>query len=170
MLDLPSDPIVWSTILQTIVLSLTLIIFIMSFRSQERSTREAAYQRVLDDTTDAMKMVLTTPDLRRIQAEMARTITPTATAASLSPEDMAVRNYMFLLYGIFERAYLLYCKKWINTESWSQFDIWLQRMMDYPLFVDAHRSATGMYDKPFQDYIDGLLDKSHRKQESKSEK
>ncbi len=142
----------------------------MTFRSQERSAREAAYQKVLDDSTDAMKMPLTNPDLAQIQLEMSRGGFMGSSRPSLTGQELAIRNYLYVLYGIFERAYLLYCRKWIDKDSWSQFDLWLQRMMDYPLFVDVHRSSTGMYDKPFQDYIDGLLDKDHRKHESEGKK
>ena len=161
-----NDPVFWSTIIQTIVLTLTLLIFALSFRSQDKVAKESAYQKVLDDTTDAMKMLLTNPELGRIQTEMARVFSPASRLASLTQEELAVRAYLSLLYGIFERAYLLYCRKWIDKEAWSQFDTWLQRMMTHPMFVEVHRFSTGMYDKPFQDYIDGLLDKDHRKRES----
>ncbi len=148
------------------VLTLTFAIFILSFRGQERATREAAYQRVLDDTTDAMKMPLTNPDLAQIQLEMARSgFGGPSRQTDLTRQELAIRNYLYVIYGIFERAYLLYCRKWIDLEAWSQFDLWLQRMMEYPLFVDVHRSSTGMYDKPFQDYVDGILGKEHRKNE-----
>lgn len=167
MADL-SDPVLLSTIVQTLVLTLTLVIFIMSFRSQEKALRETAYQKVLDDTTDAMKMMLTNPDLNKIQIEMARAMSPGSRAAELKPEELAVRNFLWLLYGIFERAYLLYTRKWIDRDSWDQFDTWLRRMMVHPLFVEVHRTSTGMYDKPFQDYIDGILDRDHRRSSSES--
>jgi hypothetical protein len=61
-LDNITDPAVWGTITQTIVLTLTLVIFILSFRSQEKTSKENAYQKVLDDTTDAMRMLVTNPD------------------------------------------------------------------------------------------------------------
>jgi len=44
-----SELIVWSTIVQTIVLSLTLVIFALSFRSQNKTIQEQAYQKVMDD-------------------------------------------------------------------------------------------------------------------------
>ncbi len=38
------DPVVLSTIVQTAVLTLTLVIFILSFRSQNKANKEAAYK------------------------------------------------------------------------------------------------------------------------------
>ncbi len=48
LLDI-SDPVVWSTVVQTVVLTLTLVIFIFTFRSQNQAIKEQAYGKVLDD-------------------------------------------------------------------------------------------------------------------------
>src|SRR2546422_7135494 len=99
------DPVVLSTIVQTAVLTLTLVIFILSFRSQNKTNKEAAYQKVLDDYTYAIKMLVDKPELSKLQLEIARAAAPDSKAASRSPEDMSVRNCLLLLYGIFERSY-----------------------------------------------------------------
>src|SRR2546425_10273030 len=62
-----TDPVVLSTIAQTAVLTLTLVIFIMSFRTQNNANKEAAYQRVLDDYTDAFRMLVDKPELAKLQ-------------------------------------------------------------------------------------------------------
>ncbi len=156
MVDL-TDPVLWATIVQTAVITLTLLIFTLSFRSQERATKEGAYQKVLDDATDALKMLVSNPGLSKLQVDMARTVSPMSGTASLSTEEMTVRNYLMLLYGIFERVYLLYNRKWIDREAWSQWGTWLEAMMKHPLFVEVHQSSMGMYDKPFQEYVTSLL-------------
>jgi hypothetical protein len=61
-----TDPIVFSTIAQTAVLTLTLVIFIMSFRTQNKATKETAYQKILDDYTDAIRLVLEKPELSKL--------------------------------------------------------------------------------------------------------
>src|SRR5437879_13694067 len=61
-----TDPVVLSTIAQTAVLTLTLVIFIMSFRSQNNANKEAAYQRVLDDHTDAIRMLVDKPEFEQV--------------------------------------------------------------------------------------------------------
>lgn len=154
-----TDPVVLSTIAQTIVLTLTLLIFILSFRSQNKAIKEAAYQKALDDASDAVRMLVEKPELSRLQVEMARATAPDSKAASRSPEEMTIRNYMLLLYGLFERVHLLYRKKWIDKDTWSQWSAWLEAMAKHPMFEEAHRSSEGMFDKPFQDYVSNVLNR-----------
>ena len=99
-----TDPVALSAIVQTAVLTLTLVIFIMSFRSQDRAIKEAAYQKALDDYTDTIRMLVDRPELRNFQVEIAKIAAPTSGAASQSPEEMTVRNYVLLLYGLMERV------------------------------------------------------------------
>jgi hypothetical protein len=156
----PFDPTLWSTIVQTIVLTLTLIIFILSFRTQNKATRDAAYQKVLDDYSDSMKMLVERPELNSIQIELAR-ITRREELANRTPEQFLVRNYVMLLYGIFERIYMLYLKKWIDRETWIQWDKFLTTIAKHPLFEEVHHTSEGMFDKPFQDYVAQILKHKH---------
>lgn len=155
-----SDPVVWSTVAQTIVLTLTLVIFILSFRTQNKATREAAYQKALDDYTDSMKMLVEKPELSRLQLDLARASRPLGSEPrSQTPEDMVLRNYVLLLYGIFERIYMLYWRKWIDRETWSQWSAFLEVIARHPAFRDVHRTSEGMFDKPFQDYVSNILNR-----------
>src|SRR5437660_5700346 len=104
----------------------------MSFRSQNNANKEAAYQKVLDDYTDAFRMLVDKPELAKLQSEMARAALPGSNTASLSPEDMTVRNYLMLLYGLFERTHLLYRKKWIDQETWNQWSTFLEVVAKHP--------------------------------------
>ena len=151
-----SDPVVWSTIVQTIVLTLTLVIFTLSFRTQNKATRDAAYQKVLDDYSDSMRMLVERPELASLQIELAR-INQTGDLETRTPEQLIVRNFVMLLYGIFERIYMLYWKKWIDADTWRQWDRFLTIVAKHPLFEDVHRTTDGMFDKPFQDYVSMIL-------------
>jgi hypothetical protein len=91
-----SDPMVWSTIFQTIVITLTLIIFILTFRTQNKATRDAAYQKVLDDYSDSMKMLVERPELSSIQVELAK-IPRSGDLSDRTPEQMLARNFVLLL-------------------------------------------------------------------------
>ena len=155
-----TDPAVWSTLVQTVVLTLTLAIFILTFREQNKATRESAYQKVLDDYTDSMKMLVENPILGRLPLEMARIQKQTVDPQS-SQEDLVVRNYMLLVYGIFERTHLLYRKKWIDKDTWDQWALFLKSISAHPSFQNVHQTSEGMFDKPFQDYVTGIL--NHRK-------
>jgi len=155
-----SDPIVWSTIVQTIVLTLTLIIFILTFRTQNKATRDAAYQKVLDDYSDSMKMLVERPELNSIQVELAK-ITRTGDLTNRTPEQLLARNFVLLLYGIFERLYMLYLKKWIDHETWIQWEKFLSTIAKHPLFEEVHHTSEGMFDKPFQDFVSGIIKHKH---------
>ncbi len=155
-----SDPTGWSTLVQTVVLTLTLAIFILTFREQNKATRESAYQKVLDDYTDSMKMLVENPILGRLPLEMARIHKQNVDPQS-SQEDLVVRNYMLLVYGIFERTHLLYRKKWIDKDTWDQWALFLESILAHPSFQNVHRTSEGMFDKPFQDYVTNIL--NHRK-------
>ena len=159
MVDI-SDPIVWSTIVQTIVLTLTLIIFILTFRTQNKATRDAAYQKVLDDYSDSMKMLVERPELNSIQVELAK-ITRTGDLTNRTPEQLLARNFVLLLYGIFERLYMLYLKKWIDHETWIQWEKFLSTIAKHPLFEEVHHTSEGMFDKPFQDFVSGIIKHKH---------
>ncbi len=129
---------------QTIVLTLTLVIFTLSFRTQNMATGEAAYQKALDDYTDTMKMLVENPVLSKLPLEMARVNRPIgAEPQSQFPDSMVVRNYMLLLYGIFERIHLLYRKKWIDSDTWNQWGLFLEAVTRHPAFRDVHRTSEG---------------------------
>jgi hypothetical protein len=105
-----SDPVVWSTIVQTVVLTLTLFIFIFSFRSQNKAVKEQAYQKVMDDYGDAMRMLSERPELYAFQLELfnASRRTPGREQKSYTRDEMVIRNYVVMLYGFFERVFFLY--------------------------------------------------------------
>ena len=153
------DPILWSTLIQTIVLTLTLMIFIFSFRSQEKAIKEQAYQKVLDDYGDIIRMMSNTPELYSFQRELFDRIgQPRGGGRDFSREDMVIRNYVVLIYGFFERVYFLYRRKWIDDETWRQWSAFLQLMCNHPVFKEVHESSRQMWDKPFVDYVSKLLE------------
>ena len=160
-----TDPVVISTIAQTIVLTLTLIIFTMSFRSQNKAIQEDAYQKVLDDYNDAMRMLIERPELYNYQVELLRMnrLPRGGEQKPYSREDMVIRSYVIMLYGLFERLHFLYRKKWIDKDTWSQWSAFLEIMSGHPVFRDVHQSSQGMFDKPFQDYVHDI----YRKKESR---
>jgi hypothetical protein len=145
--------------LQTAVLTLTLVIFILSFRSQNRAYKESAYQQVLGDYTDSIRMLVEKPELSKFAAEIARIATPSSNAVSRSPEETVVRSYIMLLYGMFERIHLLYRRKWIDAETWRQWSAFLEAVVVHPTFREVHQSSEGMFDKPFQDYVSNILNR-----------
>ena len=156
-----SDPIVWSTLVQTAVLTLTLVVFILSFRSQDKAIKEQAYMKIMDDYGDAMRMLSDRPELYAFQLELFnRSSRPLGREQkSYSREEMVIRNYVVMMYGFFERIYALYRRKWIDEETWKQWAAFLEVVAAHPVFIDVHQSSREMWDRPFVDYVGTILNR-----------
>jgi hypothetical protein len=147
-----TDPVVLLTIAQTLILTLTMVVFILSFRSQNEAIRDSSYQKALDDYTSAMSMLVQRPQLAKMldegMGEMANR-TPVS-----NEEEGALFGFMLLNYSLFERIYLLYAKKWIDDDTWQQWHAWLKIMAKHPMFKEVHRRSVGTFDRGFQDIVD----------------
>jgi len=163
------DPVVLSTIVQTAVITLTLVIFILSFRSQNKAIQEQAYQKVMDDYGDAMRMLSDRPELYAFQLELfSRSDRPLGREQkSLSREDLIIRNYAVMMYGLFERIYALYNRKWIDEDTWKQWAAFLEVVASHPVFMEVHQWSGEMWDQPFVDYVDNILDKKNLRDSAK---
>ena len=154
-----TDPVVLSTLAQTVVLTMTLVVFILSFRSQNLTIREAAYQKVLDDYSDTIRMMSTTPELYAFQVELfnrsGRALG--AKMEKFTREDMVIRNFVVMMYGFFERVHSLYRRKWIDEDTWKQWAAFLGVVSAHPVFKEVHESSREMWDRPFVDYVDTVL-------------
>jgi hypothetical protein len=148
-----ADPVVLLTLAQTVVLTLTMVVFILQFRSQNEAIKDAAYQKALDDQTESFRMLVENPDLGATVDEMRSAI---AGGEKLDPlgAKRAVFGYMLINYSIFERVYLLYAKKWIDKETWDQWYTWLKQMAKHPMFQEVHRRSQGTFDRAFQEMIE----------------
>jgi hypothetical protein len=156
LLDI-SDPVVWSTLVQTIVLTLTLVIFILSFRSQNKAIKEQAYQKIMDDYGDVMRMLSERPELYPFQLDLFNANRRFGREKPYTREEMIIRNYCIMLYGFFERVYFLYRRKWIDEDTWRQWAAFLEVVAAHPVFRDVHQSSGEMFDKPFVDYVATML-------------
>ncbi len=63
-----TDLIILTSVVQTVVITLTLAVFIFQFRSQEKSIREAAIQNVMGRYTDYVRMLVERPELAGLMA------------------------------------------------------------------------------------------------------
>jgi hypothetical protein len=138
-----------ATIVQTTVITLTLLVFIFQFRSQERAVKQAAYQNVLGRVNNLMMSPENTDD--RL---LARLIYP---GGEIDPSEATTIRRLLISYGIIEEAYELYKKGWIDGEAWEQWNTWLKAMSRNPHFAQIHNYAAGMYDKDFQEHVSKML-------------
>ncbi len=150
-----TDPIVLLTLAQTLILTLTMVVFILQFRSQNLAIRDAAYQKALDDYTASISMLVERPELGSVMDDMGRLMSgPGAGSEALAPKDRPIFGYMLLNYSLFERVYLLYLKKWIDEDTWAQWHAWMKSMAKHPMFQEVHRKSQGTFDKAFQNLVD----------------
>lgn len=151
--------IIITSVVQTVVISLTLLVFIFQFRSQERAIKESAVANVMGRYTDYIGMLVERPELSRL-LNFDDAIRPPegATAQKLSQEEQTLAAYLLLGYGLFEEIFSLHKKKWMDEETWQQWSAFLERMTKQPLFRRIHGGTRGTFDKEFQDYVSKLIE------------
>src|SRR5712692_9614184 len=96
-----TDLIIITSVVQTVVITLTLAVFIFQFRSQEKSIRESSYQNVMGRYTDYIKMLVEKPELSKLRNEI-QNVPGGINLKKLSQEDEVTSAYLLLGYGIFE--------------------------------------------------------------------
>ncbi|MDA4134551.1 MAG: hypothetical protein OK441_03165 [Thaumarchaeota archaeon] len=141
------------TIAQTVVISLTLVIFTLSFRSQEKAIREASYQGLLGRYNDLIGAIADKPDLTRLMLGSV----PGEKVDLVSNEDAAVFAHLLLAYGIIEEAFILRQKKWIDEVNWQQWAAFLWSIARHPLFEAMHNRTRGTFDPEFEVFVQQVL-------------
>jgi hypothetical protein len=158
-----TDLIVIASVAQTIVITLTLVIFIFQFRSQEKSIRESAYQNLMGRYTDYIKMVVDKPELGEFRNFTEGVTLPGGgELEKLKPNEQVIFAHLLLGYGIFEEVYLLHKKKWIDDDTWDQWAVFLQKMSKHPLYGRVRDVSHGTFDKDFEDYVSKIMGKDDR--------
>jgi hypothetical protein len=161
-----TDLIIITSVVQTVVITLTLAVFIFQFRSQEKSIREAAIQSVMGRYTDYIRMLVERPEL----AVLVDVAQRGQNLEKLSPEEQAVQAYILMGYGIFEEVFMLYKKKWMDEETWQQWSSFLESFSGHPLFRRVHNFTSGTFDKDFQEFVSKVIEERDRKEKHGSQK
>ncbi len=92
-----TDLIIITSVVQTIVISLTLLVFIFQFRSQEKSIKEAAVQNVMGRYTDYIGMLVEKPELSRLlNFDEAMRPPEGGPTQKLSQEEQTLSAYLLL--------------------------------------------------------------------------
>jgi len=153
-LDEATEIIVLTSLVQTAVITLTLLVFIFQFRSEETAIKESSYQNLMGRYNDFMMVQAEKPELSKLLRDWLGRDTETKIAA----EDVAVVANLLIAYGIVEEAFLLYAKKWIDEETWGQWAAWLKDLTKHPRFDLIHRRMRGQFDRRFQEYVSNVLE------------
>jgi len=153
-LDEATEIIVLTSLVQTAVITLTLLVFIFQFRSQETAIKESSYQNLMGRYNDFMMVQAEKPEL----SKLLRDWLGRDTERKVPAEDVSVVANLLIAYGIVEEAFLLYSKKWIDEETWGQWAAWLKDLTKHPRFDLIHRRMRGQFDKRFQEYVSKILE------------
>ena len=153
-MDEGTEIIVLTSLVQTAVITLTLLVFIFQFRSQETAIKESSYQNLMGRYNDFMMVQAEKPELSRLLRDWLGRDTETKVPA----EDVSVVADLLIAYGIVEEAFLLYAKRWIDEETWGQWAAWLKDLTKHPRFDLIHRRMRGQFDKRFQNYVSKVLE------------
>jgi len=152
-LDEATEIIVLTSLVQTAVITLTLLVFIFQFRSQETAIKESSYQNLMGRYNDFMMVQAEKPELSKVLRDwLGRD-----TERKIPAEDVSVVANLLIAYRIVEETFLLYSKKWIDEETWGQWAAWLKDLTKHPRFDLIHRRMRGQFDKRFQEYVSKVL-------------
>ena len=152
------DLVAVATLGQTIVLTITLIVFILQLRSQTQAIKDAAYQGVLDDYNDIMRAQLSRPEISELLDDIIRTgRAAEMEMPQLSHEEKILRSYIMMIYSLFERVYILREKEWIDEASWREWATWIEVMARNPMFAHVHTLTRGMFNVAFQEYVSRVI-------------
>ena len=154
-MDETTSIIILTSLVQTIVITLTLLILIFQFRSQEKAIKESSYQNLMGRYNDFMLTQAEKPELNKLLRDQLR---DNRTKTRITLEDTAVIVNLLIAYGIIEEAFLLYTKRWIDEETWRQWAAWLKDLAKHPRFVQIHGRMRGQFDKRFEDYVSEVLE------------
>jgi len=154
-LDEVTEIIVLTSLVQTVVITLTLLVFIFQFRSQEKAIKESSYQNLMGRYNDFMMMQAGKPELNKLLRDQ---LYGADTETKITREDMSLIGNLLIAYGIIEEAFLLYNKRWIDEETWKQWATWLKDLAKHPRFVQIHGRMRGQFDKRFENYVSKVLE------------
>jgi hypothetical protein len=153
------DLVTIASIAQTVVLTITLIVFILQLRSQTQAIKDAAYQSVLNDYNDIMRAQLSRPEISELLDDVIRSGRGAEfPMPQLSHDEKILRSYIMMIYSLFERVYILREKEWIDEASWREWATWIEVMARNPIFAHVHTLTGGMFNAAFQEYVSGVLE------------
>ncbi len=143
-----------ATVVQTTVITLTLLVFIFQFRSQEKAIKESSYQNLMGRYNDFIVTMVGRPDMVKLILQAAADYKP---EAEKTPDYATAYGNVLVAYGIIEEAFLLYQKGWIDAETWEQWAGWLRNLSKTPQLRHIQAVTSGTFDPRFEKYVSKLL-------------
>lgn len=138
-----------SYVVTVIGLPLAIFVFLWEQRKERQGDEEELYQRLSDEYTEFMKLVLDHPDLRLLR--------PPDQQMVLTPEQEERQLALFnILCAIFERAYILVYDDHMNDQTrrlWLSWEDYMREWLSRPDFRDALPGLLVGEDEQFADHL-----------------
>lgn len=141
--------------LVTIVgLPFAIVVFAMEQRRERQNEEEEIFQRLADEYTSFLKLVLDNSDLQLLRRGAT---SPTAAEGELTPEQRERKFVLFgILVSIFERAYMLVYDEGMSRQTrrlWQSWDDYMREWCRRPDFREALETLLEGEDVDFQEHI-----------------
>jgi len=138
-----------SYVVTIIGLPLAILVFMIEQRRERRNEEEEIYQRLSDEYTAFLKLVLANPDLQLLRKQAAQ--------EPLTDEQSERKLALFsILVSLFERAFLLVYEEQMGRQTKRLWQSWEDYMREWCLrreFCAALPGLLGGEDEDFQAHI-----------------
>ncbi len=128
---------------------MAILVFIVEQRRERQNEEEEIYQRLSDEYTSFLKLVLANPDLQLLRKRVA----PEALTDEQSERRLALFS---ILVSLFERAYLLVYEEPMDRQTrrlWQSWEDYMREWCRRPDFREALPELLQGEDEDFQGHI-----------------
>jgi hypothetical protein len=130
---------------ETFALPFAILVFVIERRKERQADEEELYQRLSDEYTNFLKLVLDNADL-----QLLRKHTP---PAELNEEQMERKLALFgILVSIFERAYILVYEEHMKKQTRRLWSSWEDYMREWCQRADFRRALPGLLEGEDPDF------------------
>ncbi len=141
-----------SYLVTVIGLPLAILVFIYEQRRERQNEQEEIYQRLSDEYTTFLKLVLGNPDLQLLRKE--------APDAPLNDEQKERKSAIFnILVSLFERAYILVYEEKMDRQTqrlWLSWEDYMREWCRRPDFREALPDLLQGEDEDFRGHIEAI--------------
>jgi hypothetical protein len=146
-----------SYVVTVVGLPFAIAVFILEQRKERFKEDEELYQRLSDEYSEFLQLVLQHPDLRIMSRK---------TDLALSEEQLERRNILFdILVSLFERAFILVYELHMDRKTarlWQSWEDWMREWCRRPDFRGQLPVLLQGEDPEFKAYIGRIADEESR--------
>ena len=135
--------------IQTLIIIISAFLFLYQLRQFDHSLRQDAYTKLAEYSMQINDFLL------HNKSVSSQFYQKNADYRNLDDEQRDLYNYLALMFGLYERLYLLFQAKRIDQKTWAAWERWLVKaIFPLDLFQIVWRNERTMYHEDFYKYID----------------